>query len=748
MRKKLFRVLYLGVTVSLISFFATSSPALAQSITISATSGPVATVVSVTGSGFNANATFQTYFAYGTTYQVTVATGTISSTGTLNTSFSIPSVPAGAYTIRVQTSTSSAFASFTVTPAISLNVFSVIVGNQVSISGTGFSAGRTVTIRFDNIQVATSSTSSAGRFSASFTVPEAYAGSHTITATDGVYTRTVTLSVFQSMTISPTSGSVGTTVTVSGTGFSASRSIKISYDGTNIATVPSTIVTNNVGNFSAKFTVPAGPARTVQVVASDGTNLANTYFMLVATIGLTPTEGKVGTPVTIVGSGFNVNRQVAVTFNDTQVRQVRSDSFGSFTSTFDVPAASGGQHPVTANDGVRSVSVAFTVANNLVVTPNSGKVGTLVDVIGSGFRDNRTVNVYFDNILVVTTYSNTNGSFSATFGTIASTGGTHTISANDGAYTASSNFMVLPSVTLSQTSGTMGTQVDITGTGFSAGRTLVIRLGTTQVKSTTTDANGSFSDKFTVPQLEAGNYNLNAGDGVNMASVAFTVTASFSISPTSGYVGSVVTVNGGGYSGLVTIKYDDTVVANAAANTEGFFSTTFIVPVSVHGYHTVIARDAAVVLQTTFSMESTPPPAPIVLAPTGLVRENARPTFIWQGVNDPSGVKYNLQVASDADFNNIVMERKDLATTQYIVSNTEKLQSNSKNSPYYWRVMASDLASNQGNWSEPGSFYVSLFDVWVRYTLIGVGALVFMLFVFWLGLITGRKRRQAHRNTD
>ena len=108
--------------LSVISILVTSSSALAQSVTISATSGPVDTLVSVTGSGFTANAAFQTYFAYGTTYQVTVDTGTVSSTGTLTTSFRIPSVPAGAYIVRVQTSSSYAVGSFVVTSAISLNV--------------------------------------------------------------------------------------------------------------------------------------------------------------------------------------------------------------------------------------------------------------------------------------------------------------------------------------------------------------------------------------------------------------------------------------------------------------------------------------------------------------------------------------------------------------------------------------------------------------------------------------------------
>lgn len=820
MKKRFFRVLCLGLAMFVVSIFATSSPVLAQTITISTNSGSADTVVSVTGSGFTANAAFQTYFAYGTTYQTTVSTGTVSPTGTLTTNFNVPAVPAGTYIIRVQTSTNNAVASFTVTSAITINVYSVVVGNQVSISGTGFSAGRTVVIRFDNTQVAMSSTNNFGMFSTIFTVPDTYAGSHTITATDSVYTKTTTLtviqsmtisptscsvgaimtvngtgfsagrtvsikfdntqvattstnnvgkfsttfnipetyvgfhtitvtdgiytkaatfSVVQSMTISPTSGPVGTTVTIYGAGFNASRSMRITYDGSNIATVPSTVTTNYAGSFTTKFTVPAGPARTVEIAASDGKNAASAYYKLTAIVELIPTTGKVGTPVTIKGSGFNASRQITITFNDGQVSQVSTDTLGNFTTIFDVPAATGGQHPVIANDGVRSVSATFAVANNMVVTPGSGNVGMPVNVTGSGFRSNRTVNIYFDSTLVATAYSDISGSFSVTFNAVAGTGGVHTISSNDGSYIASSSFIIQPGIAISQTSGKMGAQVNVTGTGFDASRMLTIGLGTTQIGSTTTDTKGSFSSSFTVPQLDIGSYNLNASDGTHTASIPFTITTSFSISPSNGYVGSPVIVKGSGFNGLVTIKYDDDIVATAMVTPEGSFSTTFIVPVSVHGFHTITASDTSGSLHTTYSMESVPPATPIIISPQGISREKARPTFIWQGVTDASGVTYNLQIASDANFSTILLEKEGLTATQYSVSSTEKLKSTDKETPYYWRVQAVDLASNQSPWSTPSSFYVSFMADWLKYTLIALGSLIGALLIFWLGMIFGRR---------
>lgn len=820
MKKRIFRILYLGLAIFIISAFFIASPVLAESISLSTASGPVNTAVSVTGSDFTAGATFQTYFAYGTVYQASVGTGTVSSTGTLTSNFNVPAVPAGTYNVRVQTSSDHATASFTVTSAINLNVFSAPVGQQISItgtgfsaartvvvrfdsaqvatsitnsvgtfgtlltvpdtysgshtitatdsiytktitltvipsmaispvsgsvgtlvtiSGTGFSAGRTIAVRFDSTQVATSSVNNVGKLSTTFTVPETYTGSHTITVTDGIYTNTAVFTVIQSMTISPTSGNVGTTITINGSGFHASRSIRITYDGTDIATIPSTITTNSAGTFTGKFTAPAGPARTVEVRANDGLNAATAYYSLTAVVELTPTTGKVGTPVTIKGSGFNASRQITVIFGNDYVSQISTDTLGNFTTIFNVPVATGGQHPVTANDGVRSISTTFTVANNMVVTPNSANVGMPITVTGSGFRGSRTVNIYFDNTVVATAHSDANGSFSVTFNAVAGTGGTHTISSNDGEYTASSNFIIQPSIALEQTSGKMGDKVNITGAGFDPGRTLVIRLGTIQVKSTTTDAIGSFKEEITVPQLDIGSYNLNASDGAYTASVPFTITASFNISPITGYVGSTITVKGSGFDGIVTIKYNDNTVANATANPDGSFSTTFVVPISVHGFHTITASDGSTSLKTTYSMESVPPPTPTVLSPQSISRQNARPTFIWQGVVDTSGVVYNLQVSSDSGFKTILLEKEGLDTTQYTASNTEKLKSTSKDTPYYWRVQAIDLASNQSQWSNPGSFYVSFMADWLKNTLIVLGSIVGALIIFYLGMITGQR---------
>lgn len=76
------------------------------------------------------------------------------------------------------------------------------------------------------------------------------------------------------------------------------------------------------------------------------------------------------------------------------------------------------------------------------------------------------------------------------------------------------------------------------------------------------------------------------------------------------------------------------------------------------------------------------------------VKAKSRAYFDWEDVNDPSlPITYTLQIASDADFTSIVLEKRKVLTTQ--------------NTPLSKRrVKAIDGASNESGWSGTGSFYV------------------------------------------
>jgi IPT/TIG domain len=80
-----------------------------------------------------------------------------------------------------------------VTTSITLKPSSGPPASKVTVTGTGFGASETVAVDFSSTQIATATTSSAGTFSATFTVPKsALPGNHPVTATGQTSGRSAT----------------------------------------------------------------------------------------------------------------------------------------------------------------------------------------------------------------------------------------------------------------------------------------------------------------------------------------------------------------------------------------------------------------------------------------------------------------------------------------------------------------------------------------------------------------------------
>jgi hypothetical protein len=174
------------------------------------------------------------------------------------------------------------------------------------------------------------------------------------------------------------------------------------------------------------------------------------------------------------------------------------------------------------------------------LNPSSGTVATLVTVTGNGFDPISTVAITFDGSTVSTATSTSNGGFSATFIVpLSSSNGDHTVKASQGSNSASKSFTVTPlvgpTIFLNETSGPVGTPIEISGTGFDPTSTVTITFNDTNVPTTpasvTTTTNGFFFANFTVPASSIGPVPVIATEGAKSDSVTFTVT--LSIAPTS-----------------------------------------------------------------------------------------------------------------------------------------------------------------------------------------------------------------------
>src|SRR3990170_123711 len=107
----------------------------------------------------------------------------------------------------------------------------------VTANNTSFTANETVTITYDvTTQSWTTTANPAGGLSSAITVPPSVAGVHTITATGATSynSGSANFTVTPSVSVSPSGGVVGSSVTVNGIGFGNGETGTVTYDGASV----------------------------------------------------------------------------------------------------------------------------------------------------------------------------------------------------------------------------------------------------------------------------------------------------------------------------------------------------------------------------------------------------------------------------------------------------------------------------------------------------------------------------------
>ncbi len=184
--------------------------------------------------------------------------------------------------------------------AINLSPTQGPVGTHVSVYGMGFVTGQ-VTITLNSKYIAGSYTGWLGRITASYTIPSMPTGTYTVTATDSVgnkasATFTVTSSTGTGsssafISLSSSQGLSGTTIRVTGSGFSAGGSVSVNFDSTYVAGSTA----DGSGNINSAFNIPSVPAGayTISVSGTGGKYAAATFIVTQASAtmgtGLSPT---------------------------------------------------------------------------------------------------------------------------------------------------------------------------------------------------------------------------------------------------------------------------------------------------------------------------------------------------------------------------------------------------------------------------------------------------------------------------
>src|SRR2546426_3390345 len=269
--------------------------------------------------------------------------------------------------------------------------------------------------------------------------------------------------------LSPSSGAVGTSVTVTGTNFGATQ-------GTSTVTFSGTAAIPTSWNATSIVTpVPAGATTGNVVVTVGGVASAGLSFTVLAVpsiSSLSASSGAAGTSVTITGSNFGSTQSAStVTFNGTAATPT---SWSATSIVVPVPAGATTGNVVVTVGGVASNAVSFTVTvpapSITSLNPASGLVGASVTIVGANFGATQgTSTVTFNgtaatatswsatSIVVPVPAGATTGNVVVTVGGVASNAVSFTVT------------VPAPSImSLNPASGLVGASVTIAGANFGA----------------------------------------------------------------------------------------------------------------------------------------------------------------------------------------------------------------------------------------------------------------------------------------
>ena len=549
-----------------------------------------------------------------------------------------------------------------------------------SFTPTGGLAGTVVTVLGSNFTGVTAVAFN-GTAAASFTVVSATqltaivaagttTGPITITAPTGTATSATPFVVGAPpvvISFTPTTGAVGTVVTIAGTDFTLASQVRFNTTSATVFTV--------VSSTQITATVPAGATTgPIAVTTPVGTGVSTTNFVVIPApviTSFTPTNGVAGTVVVITGLNFTgatqvtFNGTVAPTFTVTSATQISVTAPAGVTTGFIA---------VTALGGTGTSTTAFTVppvndacANAIALTCGQSVTGTTVgstaigdptgsctaisvdgagifySIVGTGASItvstcNAATN--FDSKLFV--YSGACGAytcvganddadncaanslastvtFSSAFGTtyylfVSGYRGSGAIAA--GNFVLSATCVTPPPtptlVSLAPNTGPIASGVVLTGTNFTA----VTRVTFNGVATASVGIIDAQTIAVTVPNgATTGNVVVYAGNGIASNGLLFTVTTPVPtisrIAPPSGSTGTTVTLTGSGFGGATSVTFNG--VAAITFNVTSATSMTAVVPATATTGNVIVTTGGGASNGILFTVV---PPAPTIASMT------------------------------------------------------------------------------------------------------------------------------------
>src|SRR4030042_1695495 len=507
-----------------------------------------------------------------------------------------------------------------------------------------------------------------------------------------------------SITVAPTSGTVGTSIQISGNGF-AGRLANIHWDDQIML---SKIPISETGELTCNLKVPPACRGNHIIKITDDSNwtasTASATFTVLPEITIFPRIARAHTTVSVIGNGFAASeKNIRITWDGVVLPASTTANYvGTWGINFDVPETKKGEHFIGAFSSSTDASEInehrFIVAPFAKVAPTSGPVGTEIIIDGFGFRTGEDgITITWDGeIILCNIVGGPDGSWSAKLNIPPCTKGYHTIGVYGSSFTPKgivpdTDFNVVPHIELQPASGNKGTKVTANGTGFANGETITLSFeGITLDAKAITDNAGSFSTAFEVPQSSVKDNKVKATGSVGNSAEAIFVAEK--IAPPAPTLLSPLH----GAKLKIFDSFSDVLLGPAKRITE-----------------IITSRDSR-------QQDSGPPIA----------------AFDWSDVNTEGKVSYTLQIARGGDFSSQVLLKENLVDSEYTLSRNDI----STKEIYCWRVKAMDDVGNESPWWEVQDFdliNMSNQDLILSLTI----PILFIFAIVAIAVLTWRKHR-------
>lgn len=469
------------------------------------------------------------------------------------------------------------------------------------------------------------------------------------------------------ITVVPNSGTVGTSVQVSGNGF-AGRLAAIHWDDQIIL---SKVPISEKGELTCDVKIPSACKGKHIIKITDDSNwtdsTASAIFTVLPGITIFPKIGRQYTSVTVMGKGFApLEKDIRVTWNGIVLpSSVKANERGIWSINVEAPPTKGEYYIgafSSSTDASEIGELKFIVSPFAKVQPLSGPVGTEITVDGYGFRTTEDgITITWDKKIILTNLiAGADGVFSTTLKIPPSTRGHHILGVFGNDFMPigqipDNEFGVIPNVELQPASGNKGTKVTVKGTGFAEGETVTLSFeGKSLDVNASVGAAGSFKATFEAPQSSIQDSKVKAmGSAGSSAEAIFILEQVTPPTPklsSPGQGAKVAIFDSVGDVFLGTAKRLIGIIIFTGSGQEGFG-----------------VSDA---------------------------------TFDWSTVKTEAKITYDLEIARDGDFSSQVLLREGLVYSEYTLSKNDTLGKGS----YRWRVRAVDDIGNESPWSEIQGF--------------------------------------------